>query len=63
MNNQDAPVRMQVVVGWLKSVCKGASKKEKEGKEWGFEAPARRICLAAVSFRMVEDYGRITANE
>lgn len=51
---------MQVVVGWLKSVCKGASKKEKEGKEFG---GLRRQQGGYVSFRTVEDYGRITANE
>lgn len=33
------------------------------GKKWRFEAPAKRICLAAVSFCRVKDYGRITTNE
>lgn len=33
------------------------------GKEWRSEAPAEWICLAAVSFCHIKDYGRITTNE
>ena len=44
-------------------LCVCVREKEGKGKEWRFEAPAKRICLAAVSFRRVKDYGRITTNE
>lgn len=46
------------------SVCVCHIKRVGErGKKWRFEAPAKRICLAAVSFCRVKDYGRITTNE
>lgn len=33
------------------------------GRDCKFEAPEQRICLAAVSFCRVKDYGRITTNQ
>lgn len=47
----------------VKCVCCKERERGERGKEWRFEAPAKRICLAAVSFRRVKDYGRITTNE
>lgn len=40
-----------------------SSVSRRRGKEWRSEAPAERICLAAVSFCHIKDYGRITINE
>lgn len=54
---QGAAAGTRVALRFVVIVKREREEKERKGKEWRFEAPAKRICLTAVSFCRVKDYG------